>query len=399
MGNRGRALIVLALAVGALIFDYFLAVRHGWFDVHVYHGAVNYWIHDGGSIYDFMIPGDTYGFTYPPFAALTMLPMAITPWHVTVAISGVAIIATTILVLNWLVAPIARREGWTVWFAVAVALCLGAIFEPLRETFLFGQVNVYLLALVALDLLILIPKGNRWAGTAIGLATAIKLTPGIFILHLLITKRWRAAIMASIAAAVATLGAAAIAPDASLVFWTDALWNTDRVGNLAFISNQSLRGMIARANPDHPSSLAWFVVVIVALVIWVVRIRRADAAGDAPAALALTGIIGVLISPFTWVHHLVWVAPALVVLLDHALRVRGPRRVGWLAYLAVTYGLLCSRIVWEFPSDWEGPVDWFFSSTYVWLSLALLITLPLRPRPVQPIAVEAAQVATPRAAA
>jgi alpha-1,2-mannosyltransferase len=397
--NRGRALIVFVLAAVALTFDYFFAVRHGWFDVHIYWGAVNYWVHDGGSIYDYMIPGDTYGFTYPPFAALTMLPMAIIPWHMVVAVSAVACIVAAVVVLRWLLAPIARREGWPVWFAIAIALCLGAIFEPLRETFLFGQVNVYLLALVALDVLVLIPRGHRWAGTAIGIATAIKLTPGIFILHLLITKRWRAAITAGVAATVATLGAAAVAPDASLVFWTDALWNTDRVGDLAFVSNQSLRGMIARAHPEHPSTLAWLVVVVVVLVIWVVRTRRAAAVGDGPAGLALTGIVGVLISPFTWVHHLVWVAPALVVLLDHALLARGRRRVGWFAYLVVAYGVLCSRIVWGYPSDWHGPVDWFFSSAYVWLSLALLITLPLRERPVPLAAVETAQVATPRAAA
>ncbi len=51
-----------------------------------------------------------------------------------------------------------------------------------------------------------------------------------------------------------TLLAAALAPDASRVFWTDALWNTDRVGELAFVSNQSLRGVVARLDPasEHP---------------------------------------------------------------------------------------------------------------------------------------------------
>ncbi len=82
------------------------------------------------------------------------------------------------MLVCWLLDPVARRDGWVRWFAFAVALCLAAAFEPLRETFSFGQVNMLLLFLVAVDLLRLLPGGNRWAGVGIGLATAIKLTPG-----------------------------------------------------------------------------------------------------------------------------------------------------------------------------------------------------------------------------
>ena len=34
------------------------------------------------------------------------------------------------------------------------------------------------------------------------------------------------------------------------MFWTDAFWNTDRIGAQAFISNQSLNGAVARLNVD-----------------------------------------------------------------------------------------------------------------------------------------------------
>jgi alpha-1,2-mannosyltransferase len=73
--RRKRILTVAGVALATLIFDFFLAVRHGFFDLRVYHGAINYWVHDGGSIYDFVLPFSTYGFTYPPFAALLMLPI------------------------------------------------------------------------------------------------------------------------------------------------------------------------------------------------------------------------------------------------------------------------------------------------------------------------------------
>jgi len=358
-----------------------LAARHGFFDLRVYYGALNYWADGRGSIYDYLLPGSTYGFTYPPFAALAMLPMAVTPWQMAIVISVTASVVTTVILLYWLVDPVARRQGWTRWYALAIVVCLAAAFEPLRETVLFGQVNMLLVFLVAADLVLLVSRGSRFGGIAIGLATAVKLTPGIFIVYLLVTKRWKAAIVASATAALATLFAAAVAPDASRVFWTDALWNTDRVGALAFISNQSLNGAVARLHPSDPSKALWVVAVIAVVIIWFLRVRKAAAAGDEMTGFALTGILGCLMSPITWVHHLVWVGPAILLLLDNAFAARSRRRrTTLLVFMVFSYALLCSRLVWEFNEKWDNPVGWVLASAYVWICIALLAALPIRER-------------------
>ncbi len=376
---RRQVLTILALAAGIFTFVYFLAVRHGFFDLNVYHGAINYWVRDGGSLYDFVLPFSTYGYTYPPFAALLMLPLAITPWHLAIVISSITCVAVSVVLIYWLVDPVARRQGWTRWYALALAVCFAAAFEPLRETFLFGQVNMYLVFVVAADLLLLVSRGSRFGGVGIGLATAVKLTPGIFIVYLLVTKRWRAAIVASVTAAVATVVAAAVAPDASRVFWTDALWNTDRIGAQAFISNQSMNGAVARLHAADPSTALWAVTVIVIMIAWAVRARRAVAAGDEMTGFALTGIVGCLVSPITWVHHLVWVGPAILVLLDSALAAPDrKRRNRLLAFMIFSYVLLCSRLVWSFHERWDNPFGWFLSNAYVWISVALLFALPIR---------------------
>jgi alpha-1,2-mannosyltransferase len=378
---RRRVLIVLNLAAAILTFDYFLAARHGFFDLDVYHGAINYWFHDGGSLYDYFLPLSTYGFTYPPFAALAMSPMAVTPWHLAIVISCVTIVAASMVLIYWLVDPVARRQGWTRWYALAIVACFAAAFEPLRETFLFGQVNVYLVFLVAADLVLLVGRGSRFAGVGIGLATAIKLTPAIFIIYLVVTRRWRAAFVAGGTAALATLAAGVIAPDASRIFWTDALWNTDRIGAVAFISNQSLNGAVARLNAADPSTALWLLAVFAILVIWVVRVRRTATAGDEMTGFALTGIVSCLISPITWVHHLVWVGPALLLLLDNALAASDPRRRrNLLIFMIFSYVLLCSRLVWGFHEKWDNPPGWFLSNAYVWISIALLVALPIRQR-------------------
>ncbi|MEV6815574.1 glycosyltransferase family 87 protein [Micromonospora sp. NPDC051296] len=378
------AVIVLAVAVAAFLSV--TAARHGFFDLQVYRGALVFWAHDGGHLYDYLRPATQYGFTYPPFAALVMLPMAYLSWHGAIVVSVAAGVVTGAVLIWWLLDPVSRRAGWTHWFAFAVALCLAAAFEPMRETINFGQVNTLLLFLVAVDLLRLLPGGSRWAGIGIGLATAIKLTPGIFIVYLLVTRRWRAAVTATGAATGATVLAAALFPDASREFWTTALWNTGRVGELAFISNQSLRGVVARLDPQHPSTLAWLVLVAATVALWAWRSRAAASAGDEAAGLALTGAVMCLVSPVTWVHHLVWLLPGFLLLVDNGMAAppRSRRRRVLLVAVTVGYGFLISRIVWAWEWDFAGVDGFLFSNTYVWISLALLAFLPVR-RPAPPV--------------
>ncbi|MGN9776743.1 glycosyltransferase 87 family protein [Micromonospora sp. H33] len=377
----GQVVGVAGLAVAVALFLSVAAVRHGFFDLQVYYGALRHWVHDGGEIYDYLRPFTQYGFTYPPFAALVMLPMAYLPWTAAIVVSVTATVVVTAVLFHWLIDPISRRAGWTRWFVLAVALCLAAAYEPMRETVNFGQVNMLLLFLVAVDLLRLLPGGSRWAGVGIGLATAIKLTPGIFIVYLLVTGRWRAAVTAMGTAAAATVFAGALFPDASREFWTEALWNTNRVGELAFVSNQSLRGVVARLNPEEPSTVAWLALVAATLALWVWRSRAAAAAGDEATGLALTGAVMCLVSPVTWVHHLVWLLPALILLVDNGMSAPAGsrRRRALVAAAAVAYAFLISRIVWVWERDFTGVDGFLASNTYVWISLALLAFLPVRP--------------------
>src|SRR3954464_4166101 len=196
--------ILSLLVLLTLVINYLAETRNGYFDSKVYYGAIQYWFRgDGGMVYDWLRPGTPYGFTYPPvarpgspsppFAGLVMSPMALLPFGAVVVIAVVATVLTTALLMWWFAGPLIKRSGWPIWYAFGIAGCLAIVFEPVRETITFGQVNTLLLTLVAGDMLVGVARGRRWAGVGIGLATAIKLTPGVFILYLLITRRWRAA--------------------------------------------------------------------------------------------------------------------------------------------------------------------------------------------------------------
>ena len=383
-GRRRRALRIAAFAVPAAAVAIFAAVvglRGGFYDIEIYHQAINHWTR-GGDLYAYSLgsrSGRRYGFTYPPFAALTMLPMALIPLWAAIVVSVTATAAATVGVLYWLVGPMAHRHGWDRWLLVAAAGTLMLAFDPWGSTLGFGQVNMLLVFLVAMDFMLLVRAGRSGAGALIGLATAVKLTPGIFIVYLIVTRKWRAAAMASATTGGATLFAAVVAPGASRDFWTDALWHPERVGSAAQLSNQSLHGLVARLNPDQPSTLLWLLLAVSVLAVWGARVRAAAIAHDEMAGFALTGAVSCLISPFTWVHHLVWLIPALVLLIGNgyaqSTREGRPRWWLWLAWL--TYALLCSRLIWLLGTHYAG---WgvLSGNLYVVLSVFLLIRVPIR---------------------
>lgn len=331
---------------------------HNWFDLRVYDGAAEWW-RSGRPLYDYTYGRTQYGFTYPPFAALLMLPMTLLPIEAVAAVHATVNLLVLAGVTGWLVAPLARRHGWPVGFSVAAAVPVLFVLEPVRETIGFGQVNLVLLALVLADVAAL-RRGSRWAGVGIGLAAALKITPGLFLVFLLLTRRWRAAAVAAATGAVATGLAFAVAPDTSWRFFTATLWQTDRVGRLDKTSNQSLLGGLARfTDPEQPPRLVWLVLAVVALALVLTRAVRAARAGDDLAGVALTGLAACLVSPIAWSHHLVWLVLALVVLVDVAAGspaapgtpswARSRRSAGALAAVAAL--VLASSSIWFAEAD------------------------------------------------
>ncbi|GAA2378485.1 hypothetical protein Cme02nite_19160 [Catellatospora methionotrophica] len=384
-GPLVRVLTVLAVLALAAVAFWRLRVEHDFFDLKIYMSAVNWW-GDGHDLYDYAQPDRVQGalyFTYPPFAALLLFPFGLLPLGVTQALFTLGTVAAVVVTTYWLVAPLARRQGWPAWYAVAIAAPLVLVIEPLRETITFGQINMLLIVLIMLDLLVLGPRGSKWTGVGIGVATALKLIPGLFIVYLLVTRQWRAAFTAMGAAAGVTLLAAAIAPRASWDFWTSELWNTDRVGRLDYTGNQSLQGLLARlVAPEQPAKWLWLLLALAALGFGMWRAARAGLAGDAVTGLALTGLVSGLISPITWPHHLYWFVPAIVTLLAAAQCARDGRRWGWLAFAAGTYAVcvvgVLSVVDWGVAAAPTDTVGLFLArNAYVLLSLVLLVFLPI----------------------
>ncbi|MGK5442242.1 glycosyltransferase 87 family protein [Micromonospora sp. URMC 105] len=394
-GGRSARRVVTVLALAAVLPALYLpGMVHDFFDLKIYMRAMDWWS-SGRPLYDYVQPDRVQGelyFTYPPFSALLLRPFAVLPLGVTITVftvlTGIGVIVTT----RWLVRPVVERHQLHRTFALTVAVLLVFAVESTRETITFGQINMLLVVLILADLLFAVPGGRRWAGVGVGLATALKLFPGIFIAYLLVTRRWRAAVVAGVTAAAATLLAAAFAPRDSWRFWTHELWATDRVGRTDYTGNQSLFGLLSRIDaPARPNQLLWLALVAVVAGYGLWRAARAVRAGDELAGLALAGLVGGLASPITWTHHIYWFIPAVVVLVDAALRadrdtVAGVRRRRRLLGFAVGTGLVIIYGVVSFydwgvaPARTDNPAEFVVRNTYVLLALLLLVTLPVRPR-------------------
>jgi alpha-1,2-mannosyltransferase len=248
-------------------------------------------------------------FTYPPIAALLFVPLAWVPAQIAWGLLAVPTALSLGLVVRLATGAAATSR------ALPLLLPLLAL-EPVWRTIGLGQVNVVLMAMVVVDVLVL--RGTRFSGILIGLAAAIKLTPLVFVLHLVVTRRWADALRAvgTFTASVA-VGLVVLTEDA-VRYWTSTLFGANDAMSNAWSGNQSLNGAIRRVAGEVPWSTALLVVLAVGCVVAAAVMARAvDRRGDALGALTVTAFCGLLVSPISWTHHWVWLVLPCCLLVRH----------------------------------------------------------------------------------
>ncbi|HEX6392923.1 MAG TPA: glycosyltransferase 87 family protein [Acidimicrobiales bacterium] len=309
--DRARVFTIRGGVLLALLAAPLLILHVGSADLDVYRHGASVLLH-GQSLYAPSFATGNRGhlpFTYPPFASIAALPLLPLPEGLTAVLWATA----TILMLFWCVRVsfqrLLDREPSRADWIVAILTAAFLVTRPVYDHLADGQVDIFLMTLCLADTLAARPRWPR--GLLVGLATAIKLVPGIFIPYLWVTGRRKAAAFAA-AVFVACEAIAAFADlGDSHRYWTHLLFDTERPGRTAGYKNQSLRGILLRvlAPQGRPILLAAAAAVIV--VLGLSRARRATSSGDAVAGATLAGLTGVLASPVSWIHATVWIIPAL----------------------------------------------------------------------------------------
>jgi alpha-1,2-mannosyltransferase len=278
----------------------------------------------GAPVYDGPVSAGL-DFTYPPLAALLFVPLAILPFPVAQAlVTCINLAALGIAV--WL--SLTALHGRTL--AGLLPLAMGLLFwmEPVRTSVYLGQVNLILLVLVLWDL----QRGDRLRskGIGVGVAAGIKLTPLIFVPYLLVTRRFRAASVATATFfGTVLLGFLLLPGDAARYWLTGMFADASRVyPTVASPHNQSLHGMLARLGiPDA----AWLPLAMLTAAATIGVAAWASRRNEELLALTLCGLCAAVVTPHSWGHHWVWLAP-LAVFLAHlaTTRLRWPRHAPWL---------------------------------------------------------------------
>jgi len=374
-------IVVFAASVGTWAGLHLVSpsLQSGMLDLQVYRWGGLIARHSG-DLYGAHFPYHHLRFTYTPAAALVFAGMSAMPWLSLELLSALAGIAslTAVMWLTWGLLGYRRPAGRAAaaLIAAGVAVWLG----PVQQTLDLGQVNLVLMLLVLADLSL--PDSARFKGIGLGLAAGFKLTPLIFVLYLLLTRRFRAAAVALSTFAATIAVSLVLLPGQAREFWFGGLFlNSRRTGNNAYVGNQSLHGMLARLVGETAASqlpraalpvLAGLAGVLLAA--WWSR-RGQEAIGILTCALA-----GLLASPISWAHHWVWAAPALLVAAEAAAHWParpGPRRwAAWfgLALLAAPFFIVPQDLVP--PSELQGHhlsgLEWLAGNLYVITGLLTL---------------------------
>jgi alpha-1,2-mannosyltransferase len=357
----GRTLLIAGAAVAAVAAIVYLVAlaTHPMndmlkgFDLQVYLGGAHEALHHSHSLYTWVFekhPG--IQFTYTPFAALAFAAGLALPFTGLMAI-------VTVVSLFALVATIwiaFRQLGWEKTSRLGATMLLSGLLlwtEPVQRALFLGQVELVLMALVVWDLCQ--PDRRPWKGAATGIAAGIKLVPLLFIAYLLLTRRFKQAAVAAGAFVVTVIIGFIALPNASVTWWLDGnFFQAGRTGFVGSEQNQSLRGIMTRLIGSVNGTVApWLLVAIVVGLLGLAAAVTLDQRGYTFAGLMAAALTALLVSPISWDHHWVWIAPGLALIVDAAVRAG---RAGQTGLRAAWYALAAAVLVLfaAWPDFWNA---------------------------------------------
>jgi alpha-1,2-mannosyltransferase len=261
-----------------------------------------------------------------------------------VAFSWLNLAAVLLLVVACLRAVSHTLERRTVLWWALVLLVPVVLLDPVRQTFLLGQVNILLTLLVVADVTLDLPLPR---GILVGLAAAIKVTPLILIPYLFLTRQGRAGLRALATFLGAGAAAYALAPTSSWAFWTHYIRDPQRAGMLSWIGNQGLIGAFERIAGRVVTTPTTFLIVATVtgfgVVLAAITLRRSSPV----LGLLVVEAAESLANPVSWSHHFIWVVLLIAWL---TLAEDRPRYGEWWALAAVV-------VFWSAPPWWapHGP--------------------------------------------
>ncbi|WP_404288994.1 glycosyltransferase 87 family protein [Glutamicibacter arilaitensis] len=324
--------------VAALISVLVAIEPTGW-DLSVYREGALTLLREPEALYGpFVGPPNAPGlpFTYPTFAAILFLPMAFFPYWVSVALTMAASIILTYFVAKDLSARVTQKWPKLSPFITPLTLTsLMLMAAPFRDTVWFGQINILILG--ACYLTFVRYKSLMPFVIAVGICAGIKLTPIALLILPFAMRKWRA-VLVGVATVIGTqLVGLLFQTQNTLDYWLDVVQDPSRVGNVGYIDNVSLQGVLERLNAP---SLVWLVLALGVGLSFVALLWKLHEKVDRVVLLGVASACPLLVSPVSWSHHWVWLPVMTFAWAVLALRLTPVLRRTMLVSLALCYLVL-----------------------------------------------------------
>ena len=283
--------------------------------------------------YDFM---STSIGKYPPFFAAVYAPLVPFPLPVGAAIWFLVSLLMAILACRMVILLVWEMSGEVrpppIRFMWAIPFILGIVVIITNlET---AQVNIFIFALILLGLYQFSQRKDAWAGLLLGTATAIKLTPGLFIAYFLYKREWKTVFWSGLGVVLCwgVLLPLLLGPSQYLTImqsWLETVLPFVTQGTIAEgitgfrHTNQSLSAFLYRFFTETPADGRDFYVNLMSisyetadLIMKVLKVfillglmyvcrtptgNRKDA--RLPMEMSLVAIATLYLSPISWINH------------------------------------------------------------------------------------------------
>jgi hypothetical protein len=240
--------------------------------------------------------------------------------------------------------PFSRRRWWALRL-IPLLVCIGSIGTDWSR----GQVDVFMLAALALGLYLAASAREFSAGFCLSFPATVKLFPALILLYPLWRLRWRmsAGVFAGLVFFLLLLPAAVVGPRKTVELYqtlsrvlvkpslgqgTDksrsteltAMNNTDNQSLLAGIHNWTHHDLPRRKRPADASPVARRAVYAIGLallagIVWAMRLRRNDSLLDLLLSTGLLIGASLVIAPVAHNYYYLLMLPLIAALVDYGM--------------------------------------------------------------------------------
>ena len=305
--TRGRrmAFFVLFAIYACIVIP--LGVHKGG-DIVAEIGQANLYLH--GQMVNAVPPGQ--GAWWPPAALLLVAPFALVA-EFSLPLAKALWSGFGIAALAWSVHETARRWGWR-----PALLALAVILFPVHNNFHHLNIESILLALLVAAALDLSRARPGRAGVWVGLATALKVFPGLVLLYFAVRREWKALSAGVATACAATLLALSrYGPGGvvqGLANWTQIVVHgrSYQGGAIGGLQMEKL-GILGNDIGGTPWSIVLLHLFAIGLVAALLLSPTPQDDVPPPGQLGAVVLLSVLLTPIAWLHtftlgYLAWVA-------------------------------------------------------------------------------------------